>query len=229
MSVHGNFKTEQGKKNWDEYALHIQSHGNLGKVYPKYKYGVEGDTPSFLHVMPNGLNNALDPNQVSWGGYFEWGKGPDESTYAYTNYKGKANEICNQYEAYFYPATFNNFAARMDWAEAGKGNRNPVIVLNGSEGIELVHIEKKPGKSVELDASKTFDPENNQLAFKWWVLPEAGSYQKVVPIPNENADKIKFNLPADSAGKTIHVICEVTDKGKPKLTSYRRIIITSKK
>ena len=70
------YQNGTGRESWDEYAGNIQSHGNLGKVYPKYKYGVEGDTPSFLYVMPNGLNNPLIPNQGSWGGYFEWGKGP---------------------------------------------------------------------------------------------------------------------------------------------------------
>jgi hypothetical protein len=67
------FQNGTGRKNWEEYATHIQDHGNLGKVYPKYKYGVEGDTPSFLHILPNGLNDPEIPNQVSWGGYFEWG------------------------------------------------------------------------------------------------------------------------------------------------------------
>jgi len=213
------YQNGAGKSNWDEYALHIQNHGNLGKVYPKYKFGVEGDTPSFLYVMPNGLNNPLVPGQVSWGGYFEWGICPDDSTYAYTNHKGKANEICNKYESYFYPATFNNFAARMDWASEGKGNRNPIIV----------HIEKKHGKSIVLDASKSFDPENDLLTFKWWIMPEAGTYQGKVTIQNNNSDKITIDIPPDSAGKTIHIICEVTDNGEPTLTSYRRIIITSKK
>ncbi len=222
------YQNGTGKKNWDEYALHIQNHGNLGNVYPKYKFGVEGDTPSFLYVMPNGLSNPLVPNQVSWGGYFEWGLCPDDSTFAYTNHKGKANEICNKYESYFYPATFNNFAARMDWASEGKGNRNPIIVLNENEGIDIVHIEKKQEKSILLDASKTFDPENDQLTFKWWIMPEAGTYKGKVAIQNDNSDKIVIDIPSDSAGKTIHIICEVTDNGEPTLTSYRRIIITSK-
>ena len=39
-----------GRDNWEEYALHIQGHGHLGKVYPKYKYGVEGDTPSLFYI-----------------------------------------------------------------------------------------------------------------------------------------------------------------------------------
>lgn len=222
------YQNGTGKTNWDEYALHIQNHGNLGKVYPKYKFGVEGDTPSFLYVMPNGLNDPLIPNQVSWGGYFEWGISPDDSTFAYTNHKGKANEICNKYETYFYSANFNNFAARMDWAAEGKGNRNPIIVINGNEGINPIRIEKKQGNSITLDASQTFDPENDQLNFKWWVIPEAGTYKGEVTILNDNSSKTIIDLPIDSADKTIHIICEVTDCGKPALTSYRRIIITSK-
>lgn len=222
------YQNGTGKKNWDEYALHIQNHGNLGKVYPKYKFGVEGDTPSFLHVMPNGLSNPLVPNQVSQGGYFKWGICPDDSTFAYTNYSGKAFEICNRYESYFYSAAFNNFAARMDWASEGKGNRNPTIVINENEGIDLVHIKKKQGKTIVLDASETFDPENDQLTFKWWIMPEAGTYKEKVTIQNDNSDKITIDIPSDSAGKIIHIICEVTDNGEPTLTSYRRIIITSK-
>ena len=219
------YQNGTGKTNWDEYALHIQNHGNLGKVYPKYKFGVEGDTPSFLYVIPNGLNDPLSPNQVSWGGYFEWGISPDDSTFAFTNHKGTAKEICNKYETYFYSATFNNFAARMDWAAEGKGNRNPIMVINGNEGINPIHIEKKQGNSITLDASQTFDPENDQLSFKWWIMTEAGTYQKKVIIQNENSDRITFEIPFDSAGKTIHIICEVTDNGLPALTSYRRIIV----
>lgn len=222
------FQNGTGKANWDEYAKHIQNHGNLGKVYPKYKFGVEGDTPSFLYVMPNGLNDPLIPNQVGWGGYFEWGISPDDVTYAYNNHKGKANEISNRYLDYFYQATFNNFAARMDWAAEGKGNRNPIIVINGDEGINQIHMEKRQGSSITLDASQTFDPDNDPLNFKWWVIPEAGTYKGEVTISNDNLSKIKIDLPIDSAGKTIHVICEVTDNGEPALTSYRRFIITSK-
>jgi hypothetical protein len=218
-----------GRDNWDEYEQHIQSRGNLGKVYPKYKFGVEGDTPSFLHVMPNGLNNPLIPGQVSWSGYFGWGLGPDDSTFAYTNHKGKAWEICSKYFAYFYPATFNDFVARMQWAEEGKGNRNPVVIINGDKSIEPIEITKKPGKKILLDASKSFDPENDQINFKWWILPEAGTYKQEIAIPDQNSNKITLKVPSDSAGKSIHVICEATDNGVPNLTSYRRIIVHSKK
>lgn len=223
------YQNGTGRKNWDQYAVHIQGHGHLGTVYPKYKFGVEGDTPSFLHVMPNGLSNPMMPGQVSWGGYFEWGKGPDNSTFAYTNHTGNAYDICATYAAYFYPATFNNFAARMDWANEGRGNRNPVVLIDGEEGNSPLKLDVKPGSMVTLDASKTFDPDDDLIIFKWWVLPEAGTYAQEIKIPAENTSKIKFNIPTNLKGKNIHVICEVIDNGEPNLTSYRRIIIQSKK
>jgi hypothetical protein len=219
---------DTGRKNWEEYALHIQSHGNLGKVYPKYKYGVEGDTPSFLHVMPNGLNDPLEPGQVGWSGYFEWGPGPDDVTYAFNNHKGGAFDICSRYFSYFYPAIFNDFAARMDWARDGLGNRNPEVVINGGKGLDPIIIKKRPGRVIRLDASKSFDPENDRLTFKWWVIPEAGTYKQEIDIPSADSEKITLKIPADSAGKTIHLICEVSDNGEPPLTSYRRIIVKIK-
>lgn len=222
------YQNGTGKNKWDEYALNIQNHGNLGKVYPKFKYGVEGDSPSFLYVMPNGLNNPLIPKQVSWGGYFEWGKGRDNSTFSYINHEGKVREICSKYEAYFYPATFNNFAARMDWASNGKGNRNPVLILNGDNGIAPILLEKKQGEEITLDASKSYDPENDKLSFKWWIQPEAGTYQEEIVIADKNTNKITIKIPEDIGRKSFHVICEVTDNGVPNLTSYRRIIINSK-
>jgi len=32
--------------------------------------------------------------------------------------------------------------------------------------------------------------------------------------------------PAGAAGKTVHVILEVTDSGSPPLTAYRRVVVT---
>ena len=43
---------ELGKQHWEQHATYIQNHGALGREYPDYKWGVEGDTPSFLYLMP---------------------------------------------------------------------------------------------------------------------------------------------------------------------------------
>lgn len=219
------YQCDAGKKSWSRYETEIQGRGHLGKIYPKYKYGVEGDTPSFLYVLPNGLNQPEQPGFGGWGGFFARGIGADKTTTAYVNQPGApANAASRKYETYFYPATFNDFAARMEWAENGAGNRNPIVVINGDQSLAPVVVTAEIGKSVTLDASATTDPDGDKLALKWWLLPEAGSYQETVTLTNTNSNRISVTVPADAAGKTFHVICEVTDNGTPNLTSYRRII-----
>lgn len=53
-------------------AQHIQQgHGPLGAVYPDVAWGMEGDTPSFLGLIPNGLNAPEHPEWGGWGGRYE--------------------------------------------------------------------------------------------------------------------------------------------------------------
>ncbi|MEA5403294.1 DUF1593 domain-containing protein [Arcicella sp. DC2W] len=219
------YQNGTGKKNWEEYEKNIQSHGNLGKVYPKYKYGVEGDTPSFLYLLPNGLNVPSNPSDVGWGGYFNWGVGPDNTSYSYTNHEGKAKEIASKYASYFYPAIFNDFAARMDWAKDGRGNSNPTVIINKSEGTDIIKLKPKSGTTLTLDASKSKDLDNNQLNYKWWFLSEASTYTGNLNITGANDAKASVNVPSNAIGTSIHIICEVKDNGEPHLTSYRRIIL----
>jgi hypothetical protein len=49
-----------------------QNHGPLGSAYPDVAYGMEGDTPSWLSLIPNGLNNPEHPEWGGWGGRYEW-------------------------------------------------------------------------------------------------------------------------------------------------------------
>jgi hypothetical protein len=56
-----------------------QNHGPLGSLYPDVAYGMEGDTPSYLSLIPNGLNNPEHPDWGGWGGRYELYK-PDYST-----------------------------------------------------------------------------------------------------------------------------------------------------
>lgn len=214
-----------GSRNWSEYQKHIQGHGNLGSIYPDFKWGVEGDTPSFLHVMPNGLNNPNYPEQVGWGGYFVFSESKDKSTFCYTNFSDEIKKISQKYESYFYPAIFNNFAARMDWAAYGEGNRNPIAIVNGKKGLDMIAVKAKSGKEVFLDGSNSYDPDGDSLTFKWWIQPEAGTYNGQLMIKDANSAKPSVMIPTDAAGKSIHIILEVNDNGEPMLTSYRRIVI----
>lgn len=53
-------------------ADHIQQdHGPLGAAYPDVAWGMEGDTPSYLNLIPNGLNEPEHPEFGGWGGRYE--------------------------------------------------------------------------------------------------------------------------------------------------------------
>jgi hypothetical protein len=48
-----------------------QAHGPLGAHYPDVVWGMEGDTPAFLSLIPNGLNVPDRPDWGGWGGRYE--------------------------------------------------------------------------------------------------------------------------------------------------------------
>jgi hypothetical protein len=48
-----------------------QGQGPLGAAYPDVSYGMEGDTPSFLGLIPNGLNVPEHPDWGGWSGRYE--------------------------------------------------------------------------------------------------------------------------------------------------------------
>ena len=50
---------------------HIRSKSALGSQYPEMKFLMEGDSPSFLYLINNGLNTPECPNWGSWGGRYE--------------------------------------------------------------------------------------------------------------------------------------------------------------
>jgi hypothetical protein len=220
------YQNGAGKDNWDQYAEHIQNHGHLGRLYPKFKYGVEGDTPSFLYVTPNGLNDPENPGAVGTGGTFAWAQCPDGATEAYTNHeRTPVHATSRKYEQRFYPAVFNDFAARMAWAHQGQGNRNPLVTINDRGGVDIIKLAPAAGESIVLDAAQSIDPDNDKLAFSWWLLPEAGDYREDITIADAQSSRVTVKVPEDAPGKAFHLVCEVTDDGTPPLTSYRRIIV----
>ena len=186
---------------------------------------MEGDTPSFLYIMPNGLNDPEDPTQAGWAGCHKFGMCADSLTYAWTSWQEPQKSITEGYKRRFYPAELNDFCARMQWAKEGRGNTNPIVIINGKKLLSPFNIRAKAGEVVTLDASNSVDAEGDKSAFLWWVQPEASSYERNIDIIGNNDSKAKVIIPEDAKGKTIHIICEVTDNGMIPLTSYARVII----
>jgi len=116
----------------------------------------------------------------------------------------------------------------MDWCVAdlyGKANHNPVAVLAGDSSKAVVQVVVKPGQTVSLDASGTYDPDGDEVSSHWFAYNEAGTYRGPIEIQDAEGALARVTIPKGSAGKTIHIILEVKDDGEPSLFSYRRVIL----
>jgi hypothetical protein len=216
-------QNELGKNHWSGYAKMIQGHGALGKAYPTFKWGVEGDTPSWLNILPNGLHDADDPQQVGWAGCFKRDMCPDSLTVAWTNWRSPQKDISREYELQFYDDTFRDFSARIEWAEKGKGNRNPIVDINGTRGSIPIYVTASKGETFVIDASGSYDPDGDALDFNWWIQRDAGNCPQHVQLNTQDA-KASLAIPSETPCE-IHVVCEVRDHGHIPLVGYRRIVI----
>ncbi|WP_405380232.1 nucleoside hydrolase-like domain-containing protein [Maribacter sp. LLG6340-A2] len=222
---------------------HIRSKGPLGAEYPHMDYLMEGDSPSFMYLINNGLGNPDHPNWGSWGGRYElyrprtekwflepetrplWNNAQDEvkgnDGSWHTNNKAT---IWRWREAYQ-----NDFVARMDWTikPYKEANHPPVVEVDNEKTITA-----KVGDRIDLNAENSTDPDGDKLTFRWFYYGEPGSFTKSsgrtaepVKIENANSAKAYLVVPKGARLGTMHIILEVTDQGTPALTRYERIII----
>lgn len=91
-----------------------QGHGPLGAVYPDVAWGVEGDTPAFLSLIPNGLNVSEHPDWGGWGGRYElykpvYVKDREGSSGSGVPYEPETREIWTNAEDRYTPYIPNEF------------------------------------------------------------------------------------------------------------------------
>lgn len=231
----------QSPKNGAYYRENIQNHGPLGAVYPDTKWAPEGDTPAFMHVYPNGLNDPDQIDQGGWGGRFSFTKKAGIRSMSEVPKIQKDAET--QYDPYLmYGNTeegsdaikrwsdgYNNdFAARMDWSitsEFQKANHHPVAVLNGDQSRKVLEVNAEAGSSLELNAKGSTDPDGHSLSYSWSFYDEPSSYDGSVTIQNGTSPVATLEVPQQAADKTIHIILEIHDDGEPNLYAYRRLIV----
>lgn len=126
-----------------------------------------------------------------------------------------------------------DFQARMDWcvAEKNEANHHPVACINGDDGERcIVAGSCKAGETVFFSAAGSYDPDGDSLRYKWWVYPEAGTYNGIVDLSGNHCMELDLTIPEDAReGDTIHLILEVSDNsGIVPLKAYRRIILQIK-
>ena len=173
---------------------HIRAKGPLGTHYPSPCCIYEGDTPSFLGLIDNGLASAMSPSFGGWGGRYVWRRFYGEPRPFWTqggdSYPGSSNSqdtvvgsdgmphTSDQATIWRWRQAFqHDFAARMDWTvrDVRGANHNPDVVVNGRRGKEPIALDAQIGVPVTLDAAGTGDRDGNALAYRWFFYQEAGS------------------------------------------------------
>jgi hypothetical protein len=210
-----------------------KDHGPLGAIYTTPK---EGDSWTFIYLIPNGLS---DPTQPTWGGWAgRYGgrggdpgaKGPRGPQFFWANQRDTLNGAVNRDNTVlrWVEHLQNDFKARLDWCVAARfadANHEPAPHCQGDGSRRPLEVQARAGKPYSLSAAGSTDPDGDALAYRWRVYPEAGTYSGQVMLHAADTAKATLEVPTDAAGKTIHVILEVTDAGTPRLTRYRRIIV----
>lgn len=230
-----------------------QGHGALGAAYPSVVFGAEGDTPAFLHLINNGLNAPEHPNWGGWGGRYElytpefklqkkaqvpmqpetrpiWTNVSDtfnpyiEAKFGKSLVKDSLTFSDNYVTLWRWREEFqNDFAARLDWCtkEYKNANHPPVVALSTPEAFTV-----KSGERFIMNGNQSFDPDGDALMYHWFCYGEAGTYQKEAMVFPDNDMEVMSLAPEVDSPKTIHFILKVTDRGKPRLTRYKRVIVT---
>ncbi len=217
-----------------------ENHGPLGAHYLPFDYIMEGDTPSFLGLIDNGLGWYKSPGYGGWGGRYELYQSYAEAGKIWTSSVRSQDEIIlpdgtrtasNQATIWRWREAYqHDFAARMDWNIADDfkaANHNPIVSLNGNVGKSIAHGIVKDGEQVTLSAAGTSDPDGDQVSFKWFVYKEAGAFPGYVELGTADRQDVSFTMPKLEKGQELHIILEVKDSGEPSQFAYRRVVLTN--
>jgi len=218
---------------WDWTHTHIRGKGPLGAAYPNYYGGdrfsgppnrvqgiKEGDTPSFLYLIPNGLSDPMHPEWGSWGGRFISTGTGNHFEDAQDVYKGEPSSKATVYR--WRSAFQSDFVARLDWTTKpySRANHPPQVALEGDTQRVVA-----PGTSLTLDASDTTDPDKDNLEFYWEHDRDASTWQGRVPLEGRGRNVCTVTVPEVEEKEALHNVLTVTDDGVPSLSRYRRVVL----
>jgi hypothetical protein len=183
-----------------------QGHGPLGAVYPDVSYGMEGDTPSFLSLIPNGLSVPEHPDWGGWGGRYEL-KIPDPTTlnldgFIGIPYEAETRPIWTNAVDTFAPSELQPFGRaykpstrtfkdakvtlwrwreefQNDFAARMTWTHRTYQEANHPPVVRLAHpdhLTVHSGDVFQLSALGTTDPDGDSLSYQWFHYAEIGKW-----------------------------------------------------
>ncbi|HET9486426.1 MAG TPA: DUF1593 domain-containing protein [Chryseosolibacter sp.] len=214
------------------------NHGSLGNLYVNYRggdiwggqlgrvFGIkEGDTPSCLFLLENGLNDPGHPEWGNWAGRFQkesaernlWVEAVDSVDNSESDPDPRMAAVYR-----WRPDWQADFAARLDWCvrDYAEANHAPKFEVNKNTSLNV-----RAGRKVELIAPEALDPDNDKILYNWSYYPEEGTYRGSYPVLKGRGKRASFRTPAVSGPQTIHILLKATDRGIPALSAYRRFIV----
>jgi hypothetical protein len=187
-----------------------QGHGPLGALYPDVSYGMEGDTPAYLSLIPTGLSDPEHPDWGGWGGRYELYTPPvattDPSGFSGVTIVPETRPIwSNAIDTYTpqvarpYGRTdglgerqIKDFRAGIwrwrddfqnDFAARMAWTTRPFAQANHAPVVHLAHPDRltvKSGQRFVLSARDSTDPDGDSLSFQWFHYAEIGHWQTAI-------------------------------------------------
>jgi hypothetical protein len=187
----------------------------------------EGDTPTFLDFIGNGLDGFRPETPGGWGGHqmTEADKARMAEIYAmFMKDPQSLSKLPRRADDPFTGAAQHDFAARLAWSVAptyAAANHNPAITLKTPATVTA-----RRGQVIPLGATAS-DPDGDEVAIRWRRWKQADDYPGDTLIADAVSPEARFRVPRDAkVGQVFQIIAEAIDSGSPNLSRYAKVLVT---
>lgn len=187
----------------------------------------EGDTPTFLDFIDNGLGGFRHDTPGGWAGHRMTRADRDRMARIYALFLKDPQALSSlprRPDNPFVGATQRDFAARLAWSTTptfAAANHNPGIMLTTA-----AMVTARPGQTIPLGATVS-DPDGDAVMIRWRRWQEADEHLGAASILDANKPDARFRVPHDAkAGKVFQIIAEAIDSGTPSLSRYAKVLVT---
>lgn len=187
-------------------------------VFNRYDFLGEGDSTTYMGLIPFGLRGLENYNYGTIAGRIAVNDDRDLSEYNYINGSyGSFNRYLGVYQ--------RDFAARADWCCSAYADCNHQPIVD----VAVKDIDAHPGEVVTVEGIAS-DPDGDPFVTNWRGYREGSEYSGTMATDLRVWDPAQavtnFTVPQDAqAGDYFNLIFEVTDMGTPNLTRYGQVIV----